>query len=161
MRGDTERSLVHRGSWFAGFCRPVTLPACDSLARLLDLVFDPVGDVAPLVANMSSHAEPTGSFSAIPPLVERGCRHTEIFGEVLHGEEAIREFHSRILLPDPVNKVFVTLSSGFQSDTSLPCSSLVLRRSVACRPLPLKNRFRELEGYEHSVDRVTNTLLTG
>jgi hypothetical protein len=120
VRGDTERSLVHHYSWFAGFCRPVTLPACDSLARILDLVFDPVADVAPLVANMSSHPEPTGSFSAIPPLVERGCRHTEIFGEVLHSEEAIREFHCPILLPDPVNKVFVTLSSEFQSDTSLP-----------------------------------------
>ena len=122
MRGDPERSLVHRGSWFAGFCKPVTLPACNSLARLLDLVFDPVGDVARLVANMSSHAEPTGSFSAIPPLVERGCRHTEILGEVFHGEKAIGEFHCRILLPDPVTRVFVTLLSECYQSVRDPVS---------------------------------------
>ena len=41
-------------------------------------------------------------------------RHTEIFGEVLHGEEAIGEFHSRILLRDPLTRVSVTLSPESQ-----------------------------------------------
>ena len=80
------------------------------MVTVLDLAFDPLGDVAQLVADVPSHAEPARSFSAIPPLVERGCRHPEILGEILHGEEAIGEFHSRILLPDPLIRVSATLS---------------------------------------------------
>jgi hypothetical protein len=70
-------------------------------------------------------------------------------------------FHCGILLPDPVNKVFVTHSSGFQSDTSLPKFKPGIASISGLRAASLKKRFRELEGCEHFVDRVVNTLLTG
>jgi hypothetical protein len=94
-------------------CRFLQVDRCagvSSLVGIPDLVFDPLGSIGPLVADVPSHSEPSGSFSAVPPLVERGRRHPEKLGKILHGEKAIGEFHRRILLPNPFNKVFAECS---------------------------------------------------
>lgn len=62
--------------------------------RGLNLLFDPVLDIRPSVSNVAADSEPLWSFPPVPPLVEGGNWHTQIFGELLDGEEPLRGFHA-------------------------------------------------------------------
>lgn len=86
-----------------------------SRARVLELTLDPVLDVLPSVADVSSDPEPWRSFSPVPPLVEGGHRHSQVVGEILHAEKAIGSFHVDILRVDAFIPVAETMSSTLQS----------------------------------------------
>jgi len=64
-----------------------------SPADILELVLDPLLDVAPAIADMSAYSEAWRSLTSIPPLVEGGYRHSEVIGELLDGGEPVLVFH--------------------------------------------------------------------
>lgn len=92
----------------------------DSRAGALELTVDPVQYVLPSVADVSSHPEPRRAFPPVSPLVERGHRHPEVVGEVLHAEKPIRGLHVGILGVDAFNPVAETLSSTLQLPHLVP-----------------------------------------
>ncbi len=77
-------------------------------------MFDPFFYVGLSVSEMSAYSEAWWSLSPVPPLVEGGHRHPEIFGEVLDGQQPFSGFHSRILQPDPFSRMSFGLSVTLQ-----------------------------------------------
>ena len=63
-------------------------------AHLLELLLDPGLNFAPSVPEVSPDAETWWPFPAVPPLIERGDRHSEIVGELLDSEESVHVFHT-------------------------------------------------------------------
>ncbi len=65
-----------------------------SAGEIVELVFDPLCDVGPPVADVSAYSESWWSLSSVSPLVEGGYRDSEIVGEFLDGEEPVVVFHA-------------------------------------------------------------------
>ena len=84
---------------------------------------DPVLDVLPSVADVSSDTEPRRSFSPVPPLVEGGHRHPQVVGEILHTEEAVGSFHDGILRVDAFIPIAESLSSTLQLRLGIPVTT--------------------------------------
>jgi hypothetical protein len=83
------------------------------------LSFDPGLDFAPPVSDVSSNAKAIGSFPAVSPLVERGDRYAEIFGELLDGEKPVALFHPVDHAEHPVGWLPIVStvgSKGFSTD---------------------------------------------
>ena len=70
-----------------------------------DAVFDPRLDVDPSVADVSAGTEADGSFSAVPPCVERLDWDVEEVGEFFCGEETVEFVHGPIIRVDPFSRV--------------------------------------------------------
>ena len=77
-------------------------------------MFDPFLYVGLSVSEMSAYSEAWWPLSPVPPLVEGGHRHSEIFGEVFDGEQPFSGFHGRILQPDPFSRMSFGLSVTLQ-----------------------------------------------
>jgi hypothetical protein len=55
----------------------------------VELVIEPLFDVVPPEAHMSTDAESGGTFVSVSPRVDGGDRHPEVVGEFLDGEKPI------------------------------------------------------------------------
>ena len=76
-----------------------------SVGNVVELVFDPFLYVGLSVSEMSAYSEAWWPLSPVPPLVEGGSRHAEVFGEVLDGQQPFSGFHGRILWSHPFNRI--------------------------------------------------------
>jgi hypothetical protein len=72
---------------------------------------NPLFDISPSIANVLAHSKADGSLSSVPPCVQRLDRNIEKRGQILDGEQAVFVGHGEIVRANPVNKVFVTLST--------------------------------------------------
>jgi hypothetical protein len=61
---------------------------------IVELVFNPLCDVGPPVADVSAYSEAWWSLSSVSPLVEGGYRDSEIVGEFFDGGEPGVVFHA-------------------------------------------------------------------
>ena len=79
--------------------------------RRLQLILNPFLDIAPPVADMSTHSETGRPFSAVTPLVEGGDGDTEVFGKVLDGEQPVLVFHAFYHPRNPVDSLSFDLKA--------------------------------------------------
>ena len=71
----------------------------------LALLRDPLLDVAPPEADMSSDAKPGWAFVSVSPCVDGGDGHSQVIGEFLDREKPIEVFHGLSMPPNPLTRV--------------------------------------------------------
>jgi hypothetical protein len=91
-----------------------------SLAGRQELTFNPLLDVMPSVADMSSDTESRRAFPSVPPLVEGAHRDPEVAGEFLNGQKTIGCLHVGSLIVDAFIPVAETLSPTLQLSPETP-----------------------------------------
>lgn len=67
-----------------------------STVGVLELLFDPLFDVGPPVAEVFADPESGWPFPAVPPLVEGGDRYAQVVGEFPHVDQPVLTVHTAI-----------------------------------------------------------------
>jgi hypothetical protein len=96
-------------SSLAGLNVQVDADTC-SAADIVELMIDPLFDVAPPEAEVFTDPESQWAFASVAPGIDGGHRHTEVLGELVDGQQPIWGFHALILRLDPFNTMSEPLS---------------------------------------------------